>query len=59
VFSSAAVSNLASYVGSVDGNIYAIGNTAAATSQGATPGFDVILAFVGLGIAAYVVSRKR
>ena len=58
VLSSPAVSNGEVYVGSVDGNIYAIGNTAAVTSKGATPGFDVILAFVGLGIAAYVVRRR-
>jgi PGF-CTERM protein len=58
VLSSPAVSNGEVYVGSVDGNIYAIGNAAAATSQGTTPGFDVILAFFGLVIAAYVVRRR-
>jgi len=56
---SAAVSNLVVYVGSNDGNVYAIGNEAAATGQGTTPGFDVVLAFVGLVIAAYAVKRKR
>ena len=59
VFSSPAVSNLVVYVGSNDGNLYAIGTAAAATSQGATPGFEVVLAFVGLVIAAYTVRRRR
>jgi serine/threonine-protein kinase len=59
MFPSAAVSNLVVYVGSNDGNVYAIGNEAAATGQGTTPGFDVVLAFVGLVIAAYAVKRKR
>ncbi|MFZ0925405.1 MAG: PQQ-binding-like beta-propeller repeat protein [Halobacteriota archaeon] len=59
VLCSPAVSNLVVYVGSNDGNVYAIGNGAAATGQGTTPGFDVVLAFVGLVIAAYVVKRKR
>ncbi|MGD0716776.1 MAG: PQQ-binding-like beta-propeller repeat protein, partial [Halobacteriota archaeon] len=58
VFSSPAVVNGTVYVGSSDGNLYAIGNAAAATSQGTTPGFEVVLAFVGLVIAAYVVRRK-
>ena len=58
-FSSPAVSNLAVYVGSNDGNLYAIGTAAVATSQGATPGFEVVLAFVGLVIAAYTVRRRR
>jgi len=58
VFSSPAVVNGVVYVGSVDGSVYAIGNAAAATSQSATPGFDVMLALVGLVIAAYVVKRK-
>ena len=59
VFSSPAVSNLVVYVGSNDGNLYAIGTAAVATSQGATPGFEVVLAFVGLVIAAYTVRRRR
>jgi len=57
VFSSPAVSNLVVYVGSNDRNVYAIDNEAVATSQG-TPGFDALLAFVGLVIAAYVVRRR-
>jgi PGF-CTERM protein len=59
VLSSPAVANGVVYVGSVDGNVYAIGSAAAATSQGTTPGFDVVLAFVGLVIAAYVARRKN
>ena len=59
VFSSPAVSNLVVYVGSNDGNLYAIGTAAVATSQGATPGFEVVLSFVGLVIAAYTVRRRR
>ena len=58
VLSSPAVVNGVVYVGSVDGNVYAIGSAAAVTSQGATPGFDVVLAFIGLVIAAYVVKRR-
>jgi outer membrane protein assembly factor BamB len=63
VFSSPAVANGTVYVGSVDGNVYAIGNAAAATSQSAMPGFDAVLALVGLVIvgliiAAYVVKRR-
>ena len=58
VDSSPAVTNGTVYVGSVDGNVYAIGNAAAATSQSATPGFDVMFALVGLVIAAYVVRRR-
>jgi len=59
VFSSPAVSNLVVYVGSNDGNLYAVGTATVATSQGATPGFEVVLAFVGLVIAAYTVRRRR
>jgi len=59
VVSSPAVVNGTVYVGSDDGNVYAIGNAAAATSQGATPGFEVVLAFVGLVIVAYVVRRRH
>jgi hypothetical protein len=59
VYSSPAVANGTVYVGSVDGNVYAIGNAAAATSQSATPGFDVMLALVGLVIAAYAVKTYR
>jgi outer membrane protein assembly factor BamB len=58
VLSSPAVSNGVIYVGSNDGNVYAIGSAAPVTSQVTTPGFDVTLASVGLIIAAYVV-RKR
>ena len=58
VFSSPAVANSTVYVGSIDGDVYAIGNAAAATSQTATPGFSVLLALVGLVIAAYVVRRR-
>jgi PGF-CTERM protein len=47
------------YVGSNDGNVYAIGSAAEATSQSTTPGFEVVLAVVGLVIAAYVVRRRR
>ena len=57
VESSPAVANGVVYVGSEDNNVYAIGNAAAATSQG-TPSFEVTLALVGLVIVAYVV-RKR
>jgi len=46
-------------VGSNDGNVYAIGSAAMATSQSTTPGFEVVLAFVGFVIAAYVVRRRR
>jgi len=59
VFSSPAVVKGVVYVGCDDGNVYAIGNAAAATSQSATPGFEVTLAIVGLVIVAYVVRRKR
>jgi len=59
VFSSPAVSNMVVYVGSNDGNVYAIGSAAEATSQSTTPGFEVVLAVVGLVIAAYVVRRRR
>jgi len=59
VHSSPAVSNGVVYVGSDDGYVYAIGNAAAVTSQGATPGFEVAFAVVGLAVAAYVVSRRR
>jgi outer membrane protein assembly factor BamB len=63
VSSSPAVANGTVYVGSFDSYVYAIGNAAAATSQSATPGFEVTLVFVGLVfvglvIAAYVVRRK-
>jgi outer membrane protein assembly factor BamB len=63
VDSSPAVVNGVVYVGSNDGNVYAIGNAAAATNQSATSGFDVMLAlvglvFVGLVIAAYAVRRS-
>ena len=58
VFSSPAVVNGTVYVGSNDGNVYAIGNAAAVASQGTTPGFEVMLALVGLVIAAYVMRRK-
>jgi PGF-CTERM protein len=68
VSSSPAVVNGVVYFGGSDGNLYAIGNAAAATSQaatsqaatgqGATPGFEVVFAFVGLVIAAYVVRRR-
>jgi PGF-CTERM protein len=58
VTSSPAVVNGVVYVGSGDGNVYAL-NAAAATSQGATPGFEVAFAVVGLAVAAYVVSRRR
>jgi PGF-CTERM protein len=58
VLSSPAVSNGVVYVGSNDGNVYALSNAPAATSQSATPGFDVMLALVGLVIAAYVVRRR-
>ena len=57
VSSSPAVANGTVYVGSFDSYVYAIGNAAAATSQG-IPGFDVMLALVGLVIAAYVVRRR-
>jgi PGF-CTERM protein len=57
VTSSPAVANGVVYVGSEDNNVYAIGNAAAATSQG-TPGFEVTLALVGLVIVAYVVRRR-
>ena len=33
-------------------------NVKAATSQSATPGFEVVLALVGLVIAAYIVRRR-
>ena len=64
VLSSPAVVNGTVYVGSYNSNVYAIGNEAAATSQGTTPGFDVVLAFiglvfVGLVIAAYAVKTYR
>jgi outer membrane protein assembly factor BamB len=64
VLSSPAVVNGTVYVGSYNSNVYAIGNEAAATSQGATPGFEVVLAFiglvfVGLVIAAYAVKTYR
>ena len=42
-------------MGSVDHNVYAIGNAAAATSQGTTPGFDVVLVFAGLVFAGLVI----
>ena len=58
VLSSPAVTNGVVYVGSNDGNVYALSNAPAATSQSATPGFDVMLALVGLVIAAYVVRRR-
>ena len=58
VLSSPVVVNGTVYVGSVDGNVYAIGNAAAVSSQSATPGFDGVLALVGLVIAAYVVRRR-
>jgi len=52
-----AVANTAVYMGNwaPDTNVYAIGNSAAATSQGTTPGFEVMLAFVGLVVAVYIV----
>ncbi|MEI7827866.1 MAG: PQQ-binding-like beta-propeller repeat protein, partial [Euryarchaeota archaeon] len=58
--SSPTVVNGVVYVGSwtADTNVYAIGNAAAATSQSATPGFEVVLALVGLVIVAYVVRRR-
>jgi PGF-CTERM protein len=58
--SSPAVANGVVYVGSwtPDTNVYAIGNGAAATSQG-IPGFEVTLALVGLVIVAFVVRRRR
>jgi len=75
VYSSPAVVNSVVYVGSTDHNIYAIDNApaatshgtsyaAAATSQGTTPGFDVVLVFAGLVfaglvIAAYAVKTYR
>jgi len=43
------------YVGGVDHNIYAIGNATAATSQGTTPGFDIVLVFAGLVFAGLVI----
>jgi serine/threonine-protein kinase len=58
VFSSPAVVNGTVYVGSYDNNVYAIGNAAGATGHGTTPGFEVMLALVGLVIGAYVVRRK-
>jgi PGF-CTERM protein len=58
VLSSPAVVNGTVYAGSDDGNVYAIGIAAAATSQGVTPGFDVVLALIGLIIAAYIVRRR-
>ena len=54
VESSPAVANGVVYVGGDDYKLYAIGNAAAAT-----PGFEVVLAFIGLLIAAYVVRRRR
>jgi hypothetical protein len=59
VSSSPAAVNGVVYVGSVDGNVSAIGSADAATSQGTAPGFEVMFAFVRLVIAAYVVTRKR
>ena len=64
VLSSPAVVNGTVYVGGYNSNVYAIGNEAAATSQGATPGFEVVLAFiglvfVGLVIAVYAVKTYR
>jgi PGF-CTERM protein len=58
VFSSPAIVNGTVYVGSYDNNVYAIGNAAGAKSQGTTPGFEVMLALVGLVLAAYVARRK-
>ena len=52
VLSSPAVANGAAYVGSYSGKVCAIGDPAAATNQGTKPGFDVVLALVGLVIAA-------
>ncbi len=59
VWAAPAVANGVVYVGSwtPDTNVYAIGNGAAATSQG-IPGFEVTLALVGLVIVAYVVRRR-
>jgi outer membrane protein assembly factor BamB len=64
VYSSPAVANGVVYVGSYDGNVYAVGYAAAAASQGTMSGFGVVLIFVvlifvGLVIAAYVVRRGR
>ena len=50
-----AVVNGVVYVGGVDHNIYAIGNATAATSQGTTPGFDIVLVFAGLVFAGLVI----
>jgi PGF-CTERM protein len=44
------------YVGTYDGNVYAIGNS---SGGGLIPGFEVAFAVVGLAVAAYVVSRRR
>ena len=59
VFSSPAVVNGVVYVGSNDGNVYALSTAPAAASQNTTPGFGVMLAFVGFVIVAYVVRRRR
>jgi outer membrane protein assembly factor BamB len=58
VLSSPAVANGIVYVGSDDGNVYAIGDAATATSQGTTPGFEVA-SIIGLAIAVYIVSKRR
>lgn len=57
-YSSPTVVNGIIYAGSGDSNTYAIGNAATATSQGTTPGFEVMLAFVTLAVAAYAAKRK-
>ena len=59
VYSSPAVVNGIVYVGSNDGNVHALSTAPAAASQNTTPGFGVMLAFVGFVIVAYVVRRRR
>jgi outer membrane protein assembly factor BamB len=64
VYSSPSVANGVVYVGSENNNVHAVGYAAVATSQGTMSGFGVVLIlvvllFVGLVIAAYVVRRGR
>jgi PGF-CTERM protein len=45
------------YIGSDNGNVYAIGN--AGQSAISIPGFEVVFAVIGLAIVAFIVSKKR
>jgi outer membrane protein assembly factor BamB len=55
VLSSPAVVSTVIYVGSNDGNVYAISNAAAVPSQDATSGFEVTPIFIELNIVGLVI----